>query len=136
MKIEQNVLKKSVNDFLKNHPEVLAVYLYGSWAEKRALKWSDLDFGILLKGSLSKKEMWKLEDELPLFIENSWAGETDVRALKLIPLSAQFQIISRGQLLACRDLEVLANYESYIRRRYWDFQKIEKAYHRFFLERP
>lgn len=49
-KLHRNIAELSVR-----HEDILAVYLYGSWAEGRAAETSDLDLGIFLREGLSKE---------------------------------------------------------------------------------
>jgi len=42
---------KKIENFFQDKPEVVAVYLFGSYAEKRERGFSDVDIGILINGT-------------------------------------------------------------------------------------
>ena len=42
-------IQKHIKEYFKDHPEVVAVYLFGSFAKGHGGKGSDVDLGILLK---------------------------------------------------------------------------------------
>ena len=42
---------KKIENFFQDKPEVVAVYLFGSYAEKRERDFSDIDIGILINGT-------------------------------------------------------------------------------------
>lgn len=131
-------MEKALKDITKicaNHAAIAAVYLYGSWAEQRAMVNSDLDLGVLLRPSLSKHSMWQTEDELYFELSGIWKGEVDVRVINTAPLAAQYEIITYGKTIFISNLEVTADFESQISRKYWDFKKIQDEYDHYYLKR-
>jgi predicted nucleotidyltransferase len=100
--------------------EILAMYLFGSVAEGRANALSDLDIALLADRDLPKQHLWRLEDH--------WAAEwpewVDLHVLNLAPPEAQFEIITRGRRVWVKVLEQVADFESLVRRRYWDLEPL------------
>jgi len=111
--------------------EVEAVYLYGSTAEGRANALSDVDVAVLARVDQDTEYLWRLEDR--------WAGHfadwLDLRVLNLAPVGFQFEVITRGRRLWCRDLVCMAEFESWVRRRYWDLEPLLQEEWRAFQQR-
>ena len=116
----------------EERPELLAVYLFGSQAEDRAGPRSDVDLALVARLDLPRPSLWRREDR--------WDGElsrllaphctADVFVLNLAPLSVRFRVVTVGRLLWASDVSAAYDYESYTRRRYWDFQPYQQTYDR------
>ncbi len=116
-----------VNDWIKlittwaaDQPEIQAVYLFGSVAEGRVNALSDVDIAILADRDLPKQRLWRLEDHWA----SAWPDWVDLHVLNLAPPAAQFEIITRGRKLWIKDLAQVADFESLVRRRYWDLEPL------------
>jgi predicted nucleotidyltransferase len=105
-----------------------ALYLFGSQAEGRARAHSDVDIAVLTGRDVAKEHLWRLEDRWAA----AWPGQIDLHVLNLAPIPAQFEVITRGQRLWQRSLERVAEYESWVRRRYWDLEpRLERDWQAF-----
>lgn len=98
------------------------VYLYGSLAEKKNDKLSDVDFGVLFSKSLSPKKRFHLR--LQLFGDIGRCLQIaeeniDVVDFKEIPVLLQFNIIS-GKVIYCRNEKRRMLFETYVMSRYHD----------------
>jgi predicted nucleotidyltransferase len=98
-------------------PDVLALYLYGSYAEGRANALSDVDVAILARADLSREQLWELEARCSA----RWPESVDLRVLNLAPLPFRYEVTARGQRLWAADAQV-ADWESLTWRLYWDFR--------------
>lgn len=99
-------------------PEILALYLYGSYAEGRANALSDVDVAILARPELKKEQLWRLEDRWAAL----WPEKVDCRLLNLAPLPFRYEVTAHGRRLWAVDANRVAEIESLIWRRYWDEQ--------------
>lgn len=127
-----HAIQKTLAEWCDQCSEMLAAYLFGSRAEGRAGAESDLDLALLATLDLPHQTLWRLEDR--------WASEvarllaprcrTDVFVLNLAPLTVRFQLLTRGRVLWARDTWKMAEFESYVRRLYWDFKPYQQLYQR------
>lgn len=111
--------------------EIEAIYLYGSAAEGRANALSDVDVALLAQRDQDARRLWRLEDR--------WASQfpewLDLRVLNFAPVAFQFEVITHGRRLWCRDLTRVAEFESWVRRRYWDLQPLRAEEWRAYQQR-
>lgn len=108
--------------------EIIALYLFGSYAEGRAHHLSDLDIAILARQDLPYEKLWRLEDRWAA----CWPEQVDLHILNLAPIPVRFEIIRRGQRLWCSDDTATVVFESLTRRRYWDLQPLlEESWRRW-----
>ena len=100
----------------QTEPDILAVYLYGSYAEDRANALSDVDVAILAREGLAKEQLWQLEKSSSA----QWPESVDLRVLNLAPLPFRYQATARGRRLWASDVGQIADWESLTWRLYWD----------------
>jgi predicted nucleotidyltransferase len=98
--------------------EIDALYLFGSQVEGLTHAASDVDIAVLARQDSARERLWRLEDRWA----TAWPGWLDLHVLNLAPIPAQFEIIAHGRRLWQRSLERVADYESWVRRRYWDME--------------
>jgi uncharacterized protein len=104
---------------------VTAAYLYGSLAEGRATKFSDLDLALLLHQEAVRPETGFLRLELEIAAEIAAAchvPDPDVRVINLAPLLFQGEVLTRGKLIYCSDHEARVDFETLTRSLYFDFR--------------
>jgi len=114
---------------------VLFAYLYGSVAIDQAHPFSDLDIAIYVP-PLSLRDQLDLEMALSLKIDDSLNGAppSDVRIMNDLPLLITGQIVTHGILIYCRDDLIRIDYETSIRKAYFDFLPVIHQYRHSFLE--
>ena len=91
---------------LGNYPGVVSVYLFGSFAEKRAHSESDVDIGVLLDRSEypAGADRFEVRVRLAATLEHDLAPRSpDVVILNDAPPTLAARIVSMGQRLVCRD---------------------------------
>ena len=100
-------LEKKIADYFKDKKEVVAVYLFGSYARGKEKPFSDIDIGIIFKPTGRFKYHHKIDAYLPdltrmmrrdvhLVVMNT-AGEELLR-----------QVFNKGKCLLVRDARLLA----------------------------
>jgi predicted nucleotidyltransferase len=95
--------------FLQRLASCLALYLFGSQAQRTADCESDIDLAVLVEGYAGSEQLWQLSCEL---------SEQTHRQVDLIDLRAastvmQYQVLSRGRRIWQRDSRA-AVYEAFI----------------------
>jgi predicted nucleotidyltransferase len=108
--------------------EIDALYLFGSHAVGKPHARSDVDVAVLAGQGIERERLWRMEDRWAV----AWPDWLDLHVLNLAPIPAQFEIITHGRRLWQRSLERVADYESWVRRRYWDMEpRLEREWQAF-----
>jgi predicted nucleotidyltransferase len=95
---------------LQNHlPDLLAVYLFGSHAQRTAGPESDVDVAVLLSGQLDPVLLWQLSGDLADIV----GVAVDLIDLRAATTVMQYQIVTRGRRLWAKDVQA-GLFESFI----------------------
>lgn len=100
-------------------PDLLAVYLFGSRARDEARPDSDLDLAVLVAGKLQPVALWELAQTLAALT----GYDVDLVDLRSASTVMQYQIITTGNRLWCRDMQA-ALYECFILREKMDLDVV------------
>lgn len=98
----------SIRDCLAKHPEVVAAFLFGSHAEGRAHRESDIDVAVLLDRRLCPDARDRFEKRVELTSELIAAlhdNEVDLVVLNDAPPLLGRRIVLSGRLVHCADAE-------------------------------
>ncbi len=118
----------------KNQP-VLFAYLFGSFATGCVHPFSDIDIAIYT-GKVSSAKSLDLELFLSLKFDEKLdcKAKSEVRIINNLPLVIKGQIISDGLLIfSANDVERV-DFETRVRRSYFDFLPVIQNYQRVYLE--
>ena len=115
---------------------VLFAYLYGSYAKGLSHPFSDLDVGIYVEG-LDKGSCLDLELSLALRIDEklNHTVQWEVRVLNHLPLAVKGRILADGELIYSRDEMNRIEFETQVRKAYFDFLPVIHAYQEAYRER-
>jgi len=115
---------------------VLFAYLYGSFATGTVHPFSDLDVGIFV-GNISSAKYLELELILGLEIDEKMDSyvASEVRIINDLPLVIKGEIITNGLLIYSKNEEARINFETSIRRAYFDFLPVLNNYRNAYLKR-
>lgn len=105
---------------LQSRPEIIAAYLYGSFAEGVATERSDMDIGVLLESSVDLRDSLEYRIELAEELSSRMGREVEVVVLNEAPPLLQFQAIKCRQILFERDPELRALFEMRVMSRFYD----------------
>ena len=128
--------EERVREFLSKQKYVKLAYLFGSVAEGKEGKLSDVDIAVFLDESLSKKERFYLQ--LKLISELTGILKTDrvdVVIMNDAPLSLNYEIIKANHPLVVRDKGEKIEFEHRILSRYLDRRYYEKRWTSEFLKK-
>jgi predicted nucleotidyltransferase len=118
-----DLLVSEVEALGQGHSEILAVYLFGSWAEGVAHARSDLDLAVLLRPEVERADYadhrWELLEELSRALHS----RLDLIILNQAPPLLQFQVLQKGRLLYDRDPDLRAELEMHMLSRYYDARR-------------
>ena len=104
-----NKLKEKIIDYFKNKEEVIAVYLFGSYAEGKERYLSDIDIGILMD---SKDRDFLTRRRNDYMVELARILRKDIHPVILNSASEELlkQIFSKGQCIIVNKSRELARY--------------------------
>lgn len=118
------MLNKSILSVLQkifcSHPEIVAVYLFGSYLEKSEQA-RDVDLALLLE--VPVKSQVNLYMELyPQLAEVFAPVDVDLLFLNSASLPVRFEAISSGVVIYCKDIDRRTDYEYIVSGEYMDFR--------------
>jgi len=113
---------RALVSYLRGEPDVVLVYLFGSYARHGARPHSDLDIALLLDEQ-ERMPLELLERRLDFAASASEivGGAVDVVLLNRAPLLLQGQVLSEGRILYATDKAAQVEYETHTRSLYFDF---------------
>jgi len=127
-------LRRVSAQVFEKHP-VLFAYLYGSYAEGAVHPFSDLDIAVY-SAEASVSGNLRLELSLALEIDATLGEgiETEVRVINHLPMVVKGRIITEGELIYSRNDELRVDFETSVRKQYFDFLPALAAYQDRYLE--
>jgi predicted nucleotidyltransferase len=132
-KSHKDKMVESISLYLRETMESISTaYLFGSFAV--ADSFSDIDLGVIIKTDRANLMLFELE--LESRFEKICGHPVDVRVLNRAPLSFCQNVIKYGKVILDRDPNLRADFEGYIRKRYFDFSRFRKQYLREAVNAP
>lgn len=80
-------------------PELVGIYIFGSYADNSATKESDIDIAFLSYKRITAVEKWKIQEELASILNN----DVDLIDLKAATTIFRAEIIDKGNLIFSAD---------------------------------
>lgn len=130
----KSVILEKISRTLSAHDEIVAAYVFGSYAKGYERPDSDLDIGLLLThdeeggGLYPERIAGELKDALQT------KRDIDVRILNRGTLRFLHQVLN-GRLIFCRDDKKRIEFETSTIRKYLDFKPFLEEYDRMRKER-
>lgn len=118
--------------------DVVACYLFGSYAEGKQTPASDVDLAVLLDVDFPAESYFEKKlDLLSIVTLSLKTDEVDLIILNQAPLLLSYRILSRGKLLFERGDRKgqKVNFQVRTFDRYFDFKPVEKVMHNGLLRR-
>ena len=116
----RNLIPK-LKSILSRDADILFAYLFGSTAEDREHSESDIDVAVYLnpeQWNILKKDK-QILGELALCLHRD---DVNLHILNVTPLLLQFEIISQGKIIFCRDEQTRVDFETDVLYRYFDMK--------------
>lgn len=140
-KIEHNIRKcfPDLINTLKQDKDIIAIYLFGSYAAGNEGPLSDVDIAILLDRVVPEERYLDIELELMGKIDKALkTEEVSLVLLNSAPLTIQYGVLKNAKLLYCRDNTQRISFETKTLDMYFDFRPLlaqyDKVMHRQILE--
>jgi predicted nucleotidyltransferase len=110
-KIVSMKVENKIQEYFRDRPEVIAVYLFGSYAEGHERRGSDVDLGILLeRGALANTG--DITDEYVVGLGRVLRRDVHPVVLNTASESLLSQVFSKGRLLVVNDSEKLSRFRT------------------------
>ena len=115
---------------------VLFAYLFGSYAKGLSHPFSDLDIGIYVENP-DRRACLLLELSVALRIDEDLDHivQSEVRVLNHLPLVVKGRILGDGELIYSRCEDKRIEYETQVRKAYFDFLPVIHQYQSSYRER-
>jgi len=123
-KQDKEKITKTIFSYLQKHKEIVAAYLFGSYASGQPF--GDIDLGILVRNE--PENPLEYEFELEIKLEELVKLAVDVRVLNKAPVSFVQNVIRHGQIIIDCKPNIRSDFESYILRKYFDFAPFRRRY--------
>jgi predicted nucleotidyltransferase len=115
-------LRSGLRQVLEDFPEVACAYVYGSRVRGRTFPWSDVDLAIVLKRAAGREDPLVAERVAArLAVQLGSPAEIDAHLADDLPLPVLGRIVTEGVLLFDRDPVRRVEFETSVRRLYFDF---------------
>lgn len=139
-KIQHNVMEcmPSLVEKLKRDGDVLAVYLFGSYAEDKQTGLSDIDLAVLLDQEFPPGRFFEKKLELLAAATSSLrTDEVDLVILNQAPPALSYRILCKGRLLLEKEggKAQRVSFQASTYDRYFDFMPIERILHEGLIRR-
>ena len=133
-KIDESGIPGKIRQTLSEHDEIVAAYIFGSYARGRARADSDIDIGILLKDDTGGSGIYpaRLAGELKDACKTG--HDIDVRILNRGSLRFLHQVL-KGKLIFSRDDSKRIKFETTTILKYLDFKPFLEEYDRMRKQR-
>ncbi len=105
--VESQITAEIIKSLRKNIPNLEAIYLFGSQADKSANPDSDWDFSYLSRTKIAATERWKLKSAL----ETNLDINLDLIDLYQADTVTQFQVVKTGRCVWYKDQLTLDEFE-------------------------
>ena len=117
--VEGEIIKKIENDFafIKNHPEIIALILFGSYASGQETSRSDIDICLVVPN----KNLYEIHKFISKNL-NIEREKYDIRFFEELPLYIKADIIENGVIIFTEDRPSLFEY-FYHYIKLWEDQK-------------
>ncbi|MBN4080865.1 nucleotidyltransferase domain-containing protein [Caldithrix abyssi] len=116
-------LEKKIRNYFQNKPNVIAVYIFGSFVMGNERYDSDIDIALLLdKGQLHFSEKSKMTLDLMQITDR----EIDLVSMNDVSSILQMQIFKKGKRLFCSDTNKLNQFQVQAVKTYLDLKRIRK----------
>jgi len=122
---------EKLKDIFAGYNEIKAAYLFGSYADGKQNKNSDLDMGILLDEEYNK--MIKL-DILTELTQNNF-DNIDLVVINNASILVKYEIVKHNRLIYCRNDFDFSAYYSKVVRLYLDFKPYLEVQRMYLKER-
>jgi predicted nucleotidyltransferase len=119
---EKDLIIGRIEDLLREIPDIVAAYVFGSFARDEAFR--DIDIGVLFDEP--PPSLLEFELRIEADFEKVLKMPVDLRVLNGAPQSFAYTVLREGKILVDRNPNLRASYEGNIIKQYLDFSRFRK----------
>lgn len=121
-------------EILKQEPDIITVYLFGSYLDEKVAQPKDVDLALLFSKP-PESNVQRFIELYPKLSEVFAPLEVDLLFLHSAKLPVRFEVISTGKIIYCSDNDMRTDFEDNVTREYLDFKyHLETACREFYEE--
>lgn len=128
MKTNLEVVTHQIQSYFKEKPEVVGVYLFGSFALARENKESDIDVAVLYQEGKDPgfEERLKMSSKLSTLL----GRDVDLVFLGQVSCILRYQVLKYGKAILCHDLHQLNEFVIRTLQEYFDLKQVREPIER------
>lgn len=138
-KFEKEKVRETLSAFFKKRDEVLLAYLFGSVAEDKQNKLSDLDIAVLVErdklGKLDEQPFGYQVSAMTDLISLLKTNDVDLVILNYATPLLSHEVIKYGEVIFCRDEEMRIQFEVRTLQQYIDTKPLRDIQHEYLVRR-
>ncbi len=138
-KFEKEKVRETLSAFFKKRDEVLLAYLFGSVAEDKQNKLSDLDIAVLVErdklGKLDEQPFGYQVSAMTDLISLLKTNDVDLVILNYATPLLSHEVIKYGKVIFCRDEEMRIQFEVRTLQQYIDTKPLRDIQHEYLVRR-
>lgn len=123
---------KKIQHYFSTQKDVVAVYLYGSFAKSTTHPRSDIDFGVLFNKKVDFHRLGQIYSDL---CDLKLPAEPEVRSIFLTQPPVFLLNVIQGQLLFSSNEDMKNEFEVATLRQYYDTQRLRDIQHYYMQKR-
>lgn len=121
---------------LAAYDDVIAAYLFGSYARGTAGALADVDVAVLVAADLDDQRRFALQLDLMSALQRALSrDDVDVVVLNAAPLALSYRVLRDGILLTCRDQQTRIDFTARTVSQYLDFKPFIERHEQQILAR-
>jgi len=124
-------IKKVLDDYFISHPEIILVYIFGSIAQGRSNKLSDIDIAILINKKMIQEKKYRYGYKAAIItdlIQLLKTNEVDLVILNEANPFLRHRVLYHGKLIHSKDEVIRINFQVDTIRKYNDVKYIYKIH--------
>lgn len=133
MKPKENTIKK-IRDYFSKKRDIVAVYLYGSFARGEAKVGSDIDLAVVFNNDFYRRSDYSDFLSYNYELTKILGIEVEVKDLKNASLDFTHRVLCEGKLVLCSNEKDKAAFEESILRNYFDLKPLFDEYYQSLSE--
>lgn len=117
--------------FCEKNPNILALFIFGSFGTEEELFQSDIDFAILYYKNIPLIEHLNVAVEFVKILERE---DVDVLNLNEAPIDIKMRVISEGELIYCSNEIKLSDFKEKVFDLYADYEPVLRKFYEDYIE--
>lgn len=138
-KFDKKKVKNTLSAFFQNRDEVLLAYLFGSVAEDKQNRLSDLDIAVLVEtdklGKLDEQPFGYQVSVMTDVISLLKTNDVDLVILNYATPLLSHEVVKYGEVVFCRDEEMRIQFEVRSLQQYIDTKPLRDIQHEYLVRR-